>query len=279
MRHHYRADDASCPCGFARRFMKLLPVSVLLMLAASRAPAGPPYVTDDPEPVDFHHWEVYLSSIYQHYTGGSFGTLPHIEVNNGVSPNLQLHIIVPAAFSAVPGGPMLYGLGDTELGAKFRFVQESKNMPMVGVFPLLEVPTGDAGRGLGTGHLQTFLPVWVQKSWGAWTSYGGGGYWINPGAGNRNYWLFGGLIQKDLNKHWTLGIELFDTTSSAVGVGNQFNFNIGGQYNFDDGHHVLFSVGRSISGDTNLMSYVGYQWTFGPHGHGSPEGPAEKPKG
>jgi hypothetical protein len=140
------------------------------------------------------------------------------------------------------------------------------------------VPTGDGGRGLGTGHLQTFLPVWIQKSWGKWTSYGGGGYWINPGTGNRNYWQIGGLLQKELNRHWTLGGELFYTTSAAVGVREQFNFNVGGQYNFDEGHHLLFSVGRSISGDTNLMSYAGYQWTFGPHGHGSPEGPAEKPE-
>jgi len=273
--HH--AGDPSPLSVFTRLLTGLLMFAVLI-LAANRALAGPPFVTDDPEPVDYRHWEVYLSSIYEHGAGGSFGTLPHLEVNNGVAPNLQLHIILPAAFSNIPGGPMLYGLGDTELGAKFRFVQEGKQTPMVGIFPLLEVPSGDAGRGLGTGHLQTFLPVWIQKSWGAWTSYGGGGYWINPGAGNRNYWLTGWLLQRDLNKNWTLGGELYYTTSSAVGVRDQFNFNLGGQYNFDNGHHLLFSVGRSISGDTDLMSYVGYQWTFGPHKSASPEGATEKPK-
>ncbi len=29
---------------------------------ASRAAAGPPSATDDPEPVEFRHWEVYLAS-------------------------------------------------------------------------------------------------------------------------------------------------------------------------------------------------------------------------
>jgi hypothetical protein len=258
-------------------FAVLLLLAILL-LAAQSAKAGPPFITDDPEPVDFRHWEVYISSIYTHNAVGSFGTLPHLEINNGVAPNLQLHIILPAAFSTAPGGPTLYGLGDTELGAKFRFVQESKRSPMVGIFPLLEVPSGDAGRGLGSGHLQTFLPVWIQKSWGSWTSYGGGGYWINPGAGNRDYWQFGGLIQRDLNKRWTLGVELYYLTSSAVGIRDQFNFNFGGQYNFDEGHHLLFSAGRSLSGNTDFMSYIGYQWTFGPHEHGAPEGAAEKPK-
>jgi hypothetical protein len=120
------------------------------------------------------------------------------------------------------------------------------------------------------------LPVWIQKSWGSWTSYGGGGYWIHPGPGNRNYWQTGALVQKDLNKYWTLGAEIFYYTSSAIGSGNQLNFNVGGQYNFDEGHHLLFSVGRSISGDTDMMSYVGYQWTFGPREHADSQAPAPK---
>ncbi|HLV79935.1 MAG TPA: hypothetical protein VKT32_06610, partial [Chthonomonadaceae bacterium] len=248
-------------------------------LASGRALAGPPFVTDDPEPVEFHHWEIYISSIYQHAFGGISGTLPHLEVNNGIAPNLQLHLIVPNAFSGMPGSPTQYGLGDTELGVKWRFVQESKTTPQIGIFPLLEAPTGDAGRGLGTGHLQTFLPVWIQKSWGPWTSYGGGGYWINPGAGNKNYWLTGWLLQKDLNAHWTLGGELFYTTSPAVGVRAQLDFNLGGYYNFDDGHHLLFSAGRSLSGDTTFMAYLGYQWTFGPGEHSTLKGAGENPRG
>ena len=34
-------------------------------MPAVPALAGPPYITDDPEPVDYQHWEVYL------FTGGA----------------------------------------------------------------------------------------------------------------------------------------------------------------------------------------------------------------
>jgi hypothetical protein len=57
------------------------------------------------------------------------------------------------------------------------------------MFPLVEVPSGDADKGLGNGKTQYFLPVWLQKDFGKWTIYGGGGYWINPGTGNKNWWF------------------------------------------------------------------------------------------
>jgi hypothetical protein len=240
-------------------------VGVLCLACWPSAWAGPPFVTDDPEPVELHHWEVYVSSIVVNNPSGNNGTLPHVEVNNGAAPNLQLHIIAPCAFARPPGGPTTHGLGDVELGVKYRFVQEARRRPMVGVFPLIECPTGSAARGLGAGHWQLFLPVWLQKSWGSWTTYGGGGYFINPGPDSESFWFFGWEVQKDLNKHLTLGGEIFTTTPNAVDAVSEFNFNVGGIYNHDDNHHVLFSAGRSITGDIGFVSYVGFQWTFGPH--------------
>ena len=165
----------------------------LALLAAVEVSAGPPFVTDDPEPVDYRHWEVYLASEQIETADGWSGTAPHIEVNYGAVSNLQLHLIAPMAYVAPAQGPAHYGYGDTEVGAKYRFVQESERMPQVGVFPLLELPTGNPTLGLGTGHLQAYLPVWLQKSFGDWTIYGGGAYDINPGAGNRN-WEFAGAV-------------------------------------------------------------------------------------
>jgi len=39
-------------------------ISLLLVLAALQISfGGPPFNTDDPQPVDFRHWEYYVSSI------------------------------------------------------------------------------------------------------------------------------------------------------------------------------------------------------------------------
>ncbi|HVP35902.1 MAG TPA: transporter [Terriglobales bacterium] len=235
---------------------------ICLTMNSESLQAGPPFVTDDPEPVELHHWEVYLASLAVWDETGTSGTLPHIEVNNGLVRNLQVHVILPLAFQHTPGMSAQYGLGDTEFGLKYRFIEETKDQPMIGTFPQLEIPTGKASSGLGSGHLQIFIPVWLQKSWASWTSYGGGGFHTNPGQGNRNFWLFGWEIQKDLNSHLTLGGELFYVTPQAIDTDEQLNFNLGGQYNFNPGNHLLFSAGKSLLGKIDWMYYLAYQWTF-----------------
>lgn len=49
----------------------------------------------------------------------------------------------------------------------------------------------------------------VQKSFGEWTSYWGGGYVINEAEGQKNYAFGGAQIQKDIGKKWSLGGEIF----------------------------------------------------------------------
>lgn len=238
------------------------PVLASAYLAATK---GPPFITDDPEPVDFHHWEFYLASQYFHPNGSSNGTFPHFELNYGAAPNLQIHLIAPLAFSDVAGGENAYGYGDTELGAKFRFIQEGRRTPMVGIFPLVEVPTGNHASGLGNGRPQIYFPVWIQKSFGNFSTYGGGGYWINPGPGNKNYWFVGWQAQYQVTKPLAIGFELFHTTAQAVGQSNSNGFNVGAIYDLNEGHHLMASVGRAFDGSNSGTAYVAYQLTWGPH--------------
>ena len=224
---------------------------------------GPPFVTDDPEPVDYQHWEFYVASQDTKVPGDWSGTGPHFELNYGVISNVQLHVIAPLAYDAPSVGAAHYGYGDTELGVKFRFIQETNWLPQVGVFPLLEVPTGSSRENLGTGHLQGFVPVWLQKSWGDWTAYGGGGYGINSFDGRRNWEFVGGVLQKQVLTNVLIGAEVYHQTQLQVDFPNVGTaFNIGTVIDFSDQHHLLLSAGRSIDGPTIFQCYVAYQFTF-----------------
>ena len=122
-----------------------------ILISVSALFAGPPFRTDDPEPVEYRHWEFYFATQYANDKDGLSGTAPHLELNYGIAPNVQLHLIAPAAFDKPRGGPTLYGPGDLELGVKYRFIQEGEYSPMVGTFPILHLPTGNQNRGLGNG--------------------------------------------------------------------------------------------------------------------------------
>ncbi len=238
--------------------------SFAMLLLASSALAGPPYVTDDPEPVPFRNWEFYVAGTRSTDGNDRTGDAPHFEVNYGAAPGLQVHLIVPLSFSRPQGGSTAFGLGDIEVGAKYRFVEESDSRPQVGTFPLVELPTGDAGRGLGAGHARAFLPVWLQKSFGKWTTYGGGGYWLNPGEGNRNWWFAGWQAQVQLTPSFAPGAEIYYQSPSENGASSEVRFNAGFVLDLGEHHHVLFSAGRGIHACNCSQAYLAYLFTLGP---------------
>jgi hypothetical protein len=261
MRLFLRSDYLRC--ALSTIFLYAI-LGSIFFLTPKIAMAGPPFLTDDPEPVEYRHWEVYIASQYMHSRDQDSATLPHLEINYGIMPNVQIHLIAPLQYVKQEGAPSQYGYGDTELGVKYRFVQETDYIPQVGIFPLVELPTGDSNEGLGNGKTQYFLPLWLQKSWGPWTTYGGGGYWINPGEGNKDWWQFGWLIQRDINKALTLGTELYYKTASASNNNDTAGYTVGGIINITENHHVLLSIGQDINGPNYLWAYIGYQLTFGP---------------
>lgn len=237
---------------------------ILTFLLCSDLPAGPPFFTDDPVPLDLRHWEFYLASQDFVTRDATAGTLPHVEVNYGASREVMLHVIAPLAYDRPRGGRLQYGPGDVELGVKYRFVRETSSRPQIGTFPHLELPLGSRSRGLGNGYAQVFLPVWIQKSWGPWTSYGGGGYWIKPGPGNKDYWMFGWTVQRDFSKKLTAGAELIHSTPDSVGSIGETALNFGALVSIGEGRVIMFSAGRDIRGDNHFFAYVALYWTWGP---------------
>lgn len=244
------------------RALRSIVILICILIAPHLAWAGPPFTTDDPEPVEYQHWEVYLASQMAHDRDGWSGTSPHLEVNYGAIPNLQLHLIAPLSFVSPSHEAARFGYGDTELGVKYRFLEETDYFPQIGMFPLIEVPTGDRKRGLGNGYEQIFLPLWLQKSFEPWTTYGGAGYWINPGKGNRNWWFMGWLLQRELTPGLTVGAEIFHETPSETGGQSDSKFNIGAIYDFSDFYHLLVSAGHTIQGPNEFQAYVALQLTF-----------------
>lgn len=236
---------------------------IFLTLTVHLIKAGPPYFTDDPDPVQFHHWEYYLSSqdLFEPRNKLASGTLPHVEINYGVIPNVQLHLVIPDSYLYASPHDLEIGYTYTEFGVKYRFIKESKNIPEIGVFPIVEIPTIKDSR-FGEENIQIYLPIWFQKSWNKLTTYGGAGYWINPGTGNKNWIFTGWEVQYDFTNFLTLGSEIYYHTSAIINEKEIMGLTIGGSLNFTDHIHFIFSLGHSIINKNLITSYVGLYITI-----------------
>lgn len=254
---------------------------LLPLLCALFAPKlhaqGPPYQTDDPVPVDYHHYEFYIFGAVDGTPVVMGSTGPAFEFNWGALPRVQLHAVLPWEVTApsnspvyLPSGagPTKFGLTDMELGAKIAFIKESKHMPQIGSFTMFELPTGNADDGLGVGKVWFKLPIWLQKNSGKWLFDGGGGYEVVPQTGYRNFPYTGWLVKRELSEQWELGAELFAHGAEGVAAAQtqaSAMVDAGGYYHFkhNPNEQILFCYGHSVAGQTENYAYVGMYWTWG----------------
>ena len=212
-------------------------------LAPPPVRAGPPYVTDDPEPTDTGHWEV-----YDFVSGAGIGPgvigQTGFDINYGAARNLQLTTVIPLDYAVDPRGHL--GAGDIEIAAKYRFLRQGDEPRDwdVSFFPRLFAPV--ARPPTGTGRLGAFLPLWAQKDWGPWSLFGGGGYTINPGPGQRDYWLGGVAVTRSLTKRLSVGVEAYQQTASEIGGRTYTAVNLGADYSLTRHWSLLLSGGPGV---------------------------------
>jgi hypothetical protein len=253
-------DEASNAARFHPRWLIAMLVGTCF---ASRVWAGPPFVTDDPEPVGYGHWEVNYGISKTWRDDSVSAALPSVDVNYGVLPNVQLHA-QPRYSYEKSSGRRHVGIDDTEIGVKYRFAEfhSGGTAFAAGIYPMLQLPTGDKQLGDGRGKLQSFLPLWLQMSQDTWVVYGGVGYRINHGVNNRNS-IFSGIVGLvKVSEVLQVGGEVFQETADVAGTQSSASFNIGGIYNLVANYNLLFSTGRGIksAAATNRQSaYVALQ--------------------
>jgi hypothetical protein len=132
----------------------------VLGLCTVRAFAGPPYHSDDPEPTDYQHYEIYAFTngiVTQDGTSGAGG----IDFNYGGAPNLQLTATFPIGYAFPSGGSLQGGLSNIELAAKYRFLTQANAGVDVAIFPRAFLPS--ASPNIGQSHASFLFPVWLQK--------------------------------------------------------------------------------------------------------------------
>jgi len=233
------------------------------ILAATPALAGPPYVTDDPEPTDTGHFENYFF-VEGTRAGAPFGSpAVGVELNYGPVADTQLTASFP-----LESNPGTVGLGNVwaplGVGVKYRFVEEDENgwRPQVAFFPSIAIPVGNAAHDSPTTEL---LPIWMQKSFGRdWVVFGGGGFTNNPGAGNRDFVNYGLAVQHQFTEKLALGCEVFGQSRDSADDAATTAVGLAAIYDLSDEWHLIGSVNTGvISHEADEVGFnLAVKWTI-----------------
>jgi len=226
------------------------------LFAPAAAWAGPPFLTDDPEPTERGRWEIYAPLFDAAGQGGAFEGAAGVELNYGAAKDVQLTVELPAAYRHEASRTTL-GAGDIAASMKYRFYHDEKRGLSVAVFPGLTLPT--ATNGMGAGRVTGFLPVWAQKDSGPWSVFGGGGYAINPGSGNRDYLVGAVAVSRTITPDLTLGVEVERKGAETIDGAATTSLGVGGIYDLKGPARLLARVGPAFEdngGPTGFHAFL-----------------------
>jgi len=228
---------------------------VVFALAQGRpALGGPPYVTDDPQPTDYAHFEIYL------FNGGTairdgIGSASGLDFNYGAAPDLQLTAVIPLAIDSPKGGRTATGLGNIELAAKYKILHQESFGWDIAIFPRVFLPAGSPA--VGERHTSLLLPIWLGRTWGDWSTFGGGGCELSRGGDSQNFCLMGWALTRQVLPDLQIGAELNHQTADTRRGRATSGIGAGVIYDLNDHYHLMGSVGPGIqnAGDTNRTSW------------------------
>lgn len=243
----------------------LLALLLTSHVKTARAQGGPPLLTDDPETPGNNHWEINIATTLERTRDSKEQEIPILDINYGLGKRLQLKFEVP--YLRVKDGDerAKTGLGNSNVGVKWRFYDNEKTGLAISTYPQLEFnnPTSSVRRGLVERGAELLLPVEVAHKLFVFEANEEIGYRIRQHR--MDEWIYG----LALGRHVTRRLELLGEIHGEAlrnFKDSELLFNLGGRYGLTKHLSLLFASGRSFrraaSGEPTLILYAGTQFNF-----------------
>jgi hypothetical protein len=222
------------------------------------AQGGPPFYTTDPGTPGNMNWEVNFGYMPFLFNGNSTTHVPDVDINFGVGDRIQL--TYENAWLRVwnQGAPAKYGMGQDNIGVKWRFYDSGEEGMQFSIFPqaFLNNPNHAVQRGITPPGSSFLFPVEFTRKIGPVDLNLETGYsWVHLGP---NSWFTGMAVGHEFTKKLELDAELF-TTGTFHPAFAQPVLDVGGRYKVHRPFIFLWMAGRSVEpGAHDQPFFVGY---------------------
>jgi len=243
----------------------LISFAAILSWPIILAQGGPPLLTDDPGTPGGGQWEINVAFTLEEVQGERLFEAPLLDLNYGYGDKIQLKFEIPWLILDEEGSPTRSGLGNSEFGVKWRFLDEDVDGLAMSVYPQFEFnnPTSSDERGLVDEGVELLLPVQLQKSLGPISMNGEVGYAIREN--HEDEWVYGLALGREFSEGFEFVGEIHGTALRDLGE-NELVFDIGTRLDLTGILTLLFAAGRSFrgeeSGEPQFFTYVGLQFLF-----------------
>lgn len=235
--------------------------------ASMRAQGGPPLITNDPGTPGPNSWEINVGLIPDLQQNQRSFHAPDLDINYGVGKRIQLTYEVAWLLETVDPNPMKAGLGQSQLGVKWRFLDNGEGRFQMSLFPQISINNPDRAvqRGLVPRGWSLILPIEMSKKLGPIDVDFEVGYNVNHFGPNG--WITGLALGHQMTKRLELIGELY-SLGTVDGAMHQETWDFGGRYTLHPSFILLFMSGRSFSGPSSgqpqYIGYFGMQFLFPP---------------
>jgi hypothetical protein len=223
----------------------------------ARAQGGPPFYTNDPGTPGNKQWEINLGYMPFLFSGSSITHTPDVDINFGLGDRIQLTF--ENAYLRVwdPAAGTRYGLGQDQLGFKWRFYDSEEKGFAVSVFPQVSLNNPDSvDRGITPRGASLILPVEFSKKLGPVNLNWEAGYnFVHLGPDG---YIAGVVAGHDFSEKLEMDAEFYSVGTFHPAL-NSNTFGIGARYKIHPPFILLLMAGRSVEAARNGQPYfVGY---------------------
>ena len=239
-------------------------MAILCVAVPWRAAAqgGPPYYTNDPGTPGNRSWEINVAYMPFLFNGSSTIHVPDLDINYGVGDRIQLTYENAWLRVKDDGSAAKYGLGQDQLGVKWRFVGSENTSLEISVFPQVSLNNlnHSVQRGITPLGKSITLPVEISKRLGPLDFNLEVGY--NIVDRGPNSWLTGLVVGRDLTRRMEWDVEFYGVQTDDHS-NDQRTIGSGLRYKMRPPFVLLMMAGRSVTAAHNgqpfFVGYIGMQ--------------------